>query len=367
MRFFALAFKRWMRTIWFPLLLVLLVLGLCSASLLASRSGLPAAAVADSDGSKLSASVVNTLAEMGFAVCDDEAQLRGGIARGLYDCGVLLPSGFGENIASGSIEGAVTFLETPDSFVPQLRCDQAAAAIFRERAPFMTADAISEVGLTADGVFEEYEAMTADGNQFSFSVETVDSFAAPSDSRALNYAMGIAVLLGFPAILFAVSRTFSGDTAELAGRLGGRKVCSALILPELGVTLLSLIAACGLGCGLLAVGRSPVSGKLILPLIEWCILVTAFSVAAVSILRRREWIHGLAFFVLLLTPVLCPLAWDAGLLFPPVRFLRCILPTYWLWLCAKHPVIGGICALASLPLTTFLGLRGAERMANGKK
>ncbi|MBR4206828.1 MAG: hypothetical protein IKQ92_15245 [Clostridia bacterium] len=355
--------KRLMRTVWFPVLLVVLVLALLAACLIGEKEGLPPVGAANDDDSELSEKIMARLESMGFAAVGSEDVLREEIAQGRLDCGVLLPKGFGESLLSGDVHAV--FLETPDSYVPTLIRNQAAAAIFYERARIVSSDGLDEVGVDSADYDAIYREMTMEGAQFTFEIVVRDGAerTAP-EPRGLAYAMGALALLGFSAVMFQTDRSFS--RTELAGRLGARNTLTSLLLPELLGAWFCLVCAVLLACFGMRLFGSPVGGMLALCSVCWITLAFSFAAAASYLLKTSAWRQGLAFAVLLFTPALCPIAWDAGLLVPAVGFVRLFLPTYWLWVCKNRPILGvGIAVLSLIPAALAL-LAQARRMAQGK-
>ena len=338
MRTFFLALKRLLRSVSFPLFCFLIFAAVLGSAFLGDADRMAPAGICSLDDSALSRSVVDRLTAEGFLLYDTEADLRKAAARGEIDAGVILPDGFGQASLHGNSDGAAVFLEAEDAFVPTLYRNQASAAIFAEKAPYLTASALESAGaeIPREEVFSEYRRMMEGGALFSF--ESVWRGEFPTgEEGSLSYILGVLSVLLFAGIFVGVVRFSSPKETEPVRRIGAGRAFLTLTLPglfwETAGFFLSALAA---GAVAALLGR-PLLLSLAGPALVYLLLSAGLSAILQTVLRRTEWAYGFLFVTVLLSLLLLPLWADAALLFPVLGKLRPALPTYWLWLCLSHP------------------------------
>ena len=161
MKYLTLAFKRAMRTIYVPILLVLCAIIAFFAPLISSTEELPKAGVYSADKSEMADHVVDYLTDNLYVECESEEALREKISRGEYNCGVIIYDGFEDRVKSGDTDEIVLFLSSPSSFVPMIYKNHIMAAIYKEYAPYVTASLIDDEHYSDEAVIERYVDMTA--------------------------------------------------------------------------------------------------------------------------------------------------------------------------------------------------------------
>ena len=347
--FYLLAFKRLMRSIYFPAILFLTAVLIVLASLSGDSESLPAAGVYDDDKSVLSEKVADRLFTQGFIIFESEDALRHGISDGLCDCGVVLTRGFEMKIKTGDTNEIARFLESPESFAPALYRDHIIAAIYREYAPYITSQSLDGADITEEEILSAYEEMMADGMQFTFAVEETDRDVSPAASRTETYVMCTSSLLLFAVIIYASVKAVTSDTAHIARRTGVSSAMRSLVIPEAVVRTLALfLVPCAVSI-FFTLTSDHASAALTVPLMSYILLLSSFGMLISSVLPRPEYTEGAAFFILLSSLLLLPMYFDAALVFPAIRGIRPFLPTYWLWLCREHTITGAAAGVISVP------------------
>ena len=344
-----LAAKRLWRGKALPAFCLLLMAAVFASSFLADADSLTPAGVCDLDGSPVSRAVTARLTDDGFLPYGSEADLRRDLARGKLDAAVLLPEGFGDALLSDDPAGCALFLTASGAFVPDLFRNQAAAALFAEKTPYRTADALREAGadIPAEEVFREYRSMTDAGTLFSFRIAWEDVGGEEAERLPPSYVMGALGILLTAGVILGTAGLLSPKACEPAGRIGGKRAFLTLTLPSCAVQFVSY--GLSVTAGLLSAacfGHRECLG-LILPAWIFLLLLTGASALMQSVLQRSEAVYGFLFAETVLSLLLLPLWADAALLFPVLGKLRILLPPWWLWLSADHPVL---CLLTALPL-----------------
>lgn len=344
-----LALKRLWRGRTLPAFCILLTAAVFLSSFLADADSLTPAGICDLDGSPVSEAVAARLESDGFVPYDGEAELRRDLAKGRLDAAVLLPEGFGESLLSDDPAGCALFLTAPGAFVPELFRNKANAALFAEKTPYRTADALTEAGSAAspDRVLEAYRSLTEAGSLFSFRIEWEDGSGAEEGKLPPSYVMGVLSVLMTAGVILGEAGLLTPEACEPARRIGGERAFRSLTLPSLTVRILMLGLSSAAGLILAACfGQGECLG-LILPSLVFLLLLSGFSALAQAVLRRNEAVYGFLFAETVLSLLLLPLWADAALLFPVLGTLRILLPPYWLWLCLDRPVL---CLAVSIPL-----------------
>lgn len=364
MNSFVFALRRAMKSGVFPLLLILCAAAVFLASFPGVAGTQPPAGVCDLDGGEESGRVAASLTENGYLAFEDPEEMLELVERGELDCCVVLPEGLGEMIRAGTLDGAVRFVSSPSSFAPGLYRSHAAAALFRECAPYITAEAFSGTPVSEDEVLDAYFELFEQGYAFAFEITREDGTAASEDARARSLVMGAASILLFAVLLSSAPDMMTDGFRDIACRLGAGKTMRAVLLPSLAIR--ALCAAAAVSVGLLAahfMGRGSDCLSLVLPVFLYAALLTAVGMLLSAVLPGKRQLHLLIPAILLLSLALCPICTDLSLLSPVLGTVRLILPTYWFWLIADDPLLWLLVTALAAPLSCAamllrLGLSG---------
>ena len=324
MHFYLLSLKRAWRSVYFPVLLLILTLSLVLSVSLGESEEIPLAGVCDLDGSISSARVCRYLLDNHFVLCQEETALRERIASGDLSCGVILPANFENILLTGNVAGSVRFITSPTSFLPHLYKNHVTAALFSEHAAIISAEALAGTDIARDELIQTYREMMDEGVLFSFETEYADSAgtAAPqsSDLPVRNYAMSTASLLIFVMLVFSVCDLLTGDMRALPGRIGAKHTILYAVIPSMAVRIAGIL------------------------------LASAAALLTAALFPRATALRIFTFFVLLGSFVLCPVYLDAALFLPVIRYVRPLFPPYWLWILAGCPAFA-LLIVVMLPLS----------------
>ncbi|MGN1002309.1 MAG: hypothetical protein ACI4PC_06015 [Oscillospiraceae bacterium] len=355
----AFAFRRTFKKPAFSALLLLCALAVFLASLSGAAGEQPPAGVCDLDGSPESQRMVDWLLENGYQLYDDPAEMRALVETGELDGALVLPEGLSRRIRAGELEGALPFLVSPASYAPELYRSHAAAALFREAAPYVTAAAFAGTSVTEEEVLDEYFALFESGYAFAFQVTAENGTAIPDSARSRALVMGAAAVLLCALLLTAPAEELSGDFPGLLCRLGAKTALTKVLLPSLAVRALCAFAAAALGllAGYLA-GGGGYCLALLFPVFLYTGLLGAAGVLLAAALPGKGAGRLLLPLVLMASLALCPIFTDVTLLIPALGPVRWLLPCYWLWLIAERPLVWlAVTAAALLLAPAALSLR----------
>lgn len=336
------------RTLLRPAFLILLVVCAAAIALSASKTAVgsvPPAGVVDLADSVQSRRMVAYLEEQGFVCGTDSGVMYEQVRQGELDCAAILPADFSRRLEQGQLEGCIRFISAPASYSPDLYKNHVAAAVFREYAPYLTAQMFEGTAVTQEKVLAQYEGMFADGYAFSFEVLTADGGAVPEDARTRSLTTGAAALLLFALILTAGADLMNASFRDTLGRLGWRNTLAAVVLP--GVLLRALCDLLAGAVGLLLAGMP----ELLPALIGYTLLLTAVGLLLAAVLPDVRYLYILLPLLLIFSLALCPVFTDAALVMPALARVRLFLPTYWLWLAVERPLLWLVVGLAALPLS----------------
>lgn len=355
MRAYLFAAKRLLRSVGFMLFLFISAAAVFLSPLIGREEAVPPGAVVDCDNSEISKKVVKQLIGMDYVLCESEEAMLAGIGGETYNCGVILPNGFGERLLAGEFDGSVRFITSPTSFTPELYKTNAAACIFSVYAPYITADSLEYIGTNTEEAAEKYDELTANGYLFSFDVVVGKTHAEPENERARTYTLTAGALFLFALLVYGSCDATARDCGALARRIGVRRTVNRVLLT--GIVMRALFAMLIMCAALML--ASLVSGddfcaELILPFCVYILMLSACSILLSAIFKKSSYVQTVSCFVVLLSLVLCPLYFDVTLIAPWVSALRCLLPTYWLWLAAEHTVICAIAAILMIPISVLL-------------
>ncbi|MEA4964259.1 MAG: hypothetical protein VB055_00345 [Oscillospiraceae bacterium] len=349
--YLTLAWKRVASSVSFLFLLVLCTVAVFFAPAVGTAAVQPHAGVCDLDGSSASSRVVSYLLENGFLSCADADTLRGQVASGVLDCGVVIARGFAEKLPSGELEGALLLIQSPSSFAPALYRNHAAAAVYREYAPYIAVDALAGTGIGEDEILAAYETMQANGPAFSLEVVTADGAAVPVNVRARALTCGAVSLFLFSLLVYGSCDTLTEEFGWVAARIGLRRAMRRVVLPSLAARTLSAAAAvtAALLLSRAILPAAAFAGSLLLPTLIFSLLMPSTALLLAALLPNPSQIRLLMPFVLIASAALCPIYTDLALVFPALGVIRLALPPYWLWQITEHPIPWLCASLAALP------------------
>ena len=341
MMYLKLAAKRLLRSA-YPLLCIACALLLWLSSFAAEQQLSPAG-VCDLDGSAVSKQVTEHLLANGFLRFEDEAGLRAAVEKGELDCAAVLPQGMGEMLERGETGGLVLFLDSPSSFMPDIYKYHIAAAVFRQTAVNISAEAFEDSVVEKQDVLTAYEAMFEEGYAFSFAVESEDGVSAVN-IRKTALVTGSAAIGLFLLLLSGASGLLDDEFRALRLRIGGRKSLLCVVLPGLALRLVLALVPVSLAA--FAAGE----GRLVPHLWIFGLLMTDTALVLSAILPGRRSISLLLPLLLTAALALCPIFADISALLPVLKPLRWLLPPWWLWPAQEQPILwlaAGILGLAA--------------------
>lgn len=312
------------------LFVLLLIVPMVAAGVSAVESP-PAAGFYMNGQDPASVRVSEYLLDNGFVAVEDQAAIAELVRLGELDCGAVFPEDFGNRLAEGDLEESIVFYTAPSSFSPELYRNHVAAAVFRERASYISAALFEGTEVPRDAVMAEYETMFADGYAFSFEVETVSGTAMPEDGKTRALVMGVSAILLFTVLFVLCAENVESSFKQILPRIGLRSSVKAVLIPETLLNVVFAAAACGIG---VAAAGFP---KLILPIVLHSLLLCGTGLILVSVLQSAKRVYALLPVLVVGSVALCPIYTDLALVIPAAAVIRKILPAYWLWLIAEAP------------------------------
>lgn len=362
MKYLILAFKRAMRTVYVPILLVLCAVIAFFAPLISSKEELPRAGVYCADNSEMADRVLDYLTDNLFVICESEEVIREKIARGEYNCGVVIYDGFEDKIKNGDTDEIVLFMSSPSAFVPMIYKNHIMAAIYKEYAPYVTASLIEDEHFSDEAVIERYVDMTEEGGNFTFVVQREDKALVEDDNRSFAYTVGLSALIIFALIMYGVRSAVASDLETMRKRIGAGRATVYSVIPSLAVRAVSVVAAFSVGILLSAVSNGDTELIGVIGAVAiYTLLITAFGVLVASVCRNPKVIEIITFFILVGGLVLCPIYYDISIVVPWMETFRNILPVYWLWLCNDNSVLMLVMAVIIVPASFVLLYVTAKR------
>ncbi len=344
-RFFTIASMRALRTVYFPVLMIILAVTLYFAPVLGEKEAIPPAGICDYDDTELSRRVVNYLTQNGYTVFDNEEAMRKMISEGKLNCGAVINEGFESLMYADMADNAVTFIKSPLTYSGGIYQSHISAAIFGEIAPIIAAGELSGTNITEKDISDEYKHLTDTTVRFSLDVETVESNEAPAISRPMTYLLTAASFMIFAVIMHSVCSVLWQDLNSAAPRIGIDKTIIHLIIPDIAVRILgiSLSVVISALTALWIRGNSLII-TLLPSIFAYTLFVTALAIVMFAVLRKRSLVQVFSFFVLILSLIFCPIYMDISVMLRWAEDFRVLAPPYWLWICADHP-LSLICAL----------------------
>ena len=339
---FMFAIKRVVRRPLFVGMLAIYVIAVVFAGSVGGEISLPPAGVFDGSKSGESSRIVSYLTANGFVECASPEDMIELIRNGQLDCGVILPENLVHLMAQDDLDGRISWIVSPTSFVPELYKDHAAAALFRECVPYITAALFEDTAVPEEEIVQAYETMFEDGYAFSFDDIVIDSGIRSEVSNRQAFVKGVSAIL-LCAIVFAFCADIADTSVqEVIRRLGLWKAITTTVIPGLIVRM--VLVGC-VGCiGLLLTGVNELIG----PLLIYIILLTGIGVMLSGLLRSTRLIYTLLALVVIGSIALCPIYADVALTLPVLGIVRNIFPPYWLWLLPGNCLIGAVFAIIAL-------------------
>ncbi len=308
----------------FVIMLAVYAAAIFAASLPGAAGSAPPAGVYCADDSAAAGRIVSYLTENGFILCDNEDSLRTQVEQGELDCGIILPDGLFRMIEAGDTGGCVTVVAGPLSLVPQLYQSHAAAALYKECAPYIAARQLEE--LPGEELLEEYERRFESGYVFSFELLTVDG-AALREINEPTLMMAAAALLLFALLIGTGADTVGRD---LLLRIGVSRALWTVLLP--GVLARGFLAAAAGSIGLLLAGEP----ELIAPLAAYTTVLCALVILLAAVMPEQHDRHILLAVLLIASLALCPVFGDITVFSPLLQKVRWLLPPWWFYSAAEH-------------------------------
>ncbi len=350
MKYLYLAFKRAMRTVYVPVILLICAATAFFAPLMSKEEELPMAGVYSADNSEMARRTVDYLLDNLFEECEDEETLREKIARGEYNCGVVIYEDFEKRIKNCDSEGLVLYLTTPSSFTPIIYQNHIMTAVYKEYAPYLTASLISDEHFVDHEVVDRYFDMMSEGGRFTFEVMREDNVTVGENERAFAYTVGLSALLIFALIMYGVCSTVAVDLESMKDRIGAGKTIRYSVIPSLAVRAVGVILAFSAGILLSAAysGNTELI-RVIGAVAVYTLLVTGFGVIVAAVCRQVKAIQTVTFFILVAGLMLCPIYYDVSVLLPWIEVFRNIIPPYWLWICDESILVMSAVTVVVLP------------------
>ncbi len=328
MKNFIFALKRLLTTPWFPVFLALVLFAPFFAQRAAGNVSVPAPVYAvngteDDDAARIAA----YLEEAGFLRVSSADTVREAVAAGKADAGVILPGSIFARLRDSDTEHTVTYVRSPNSLLPDLWQEHAAAALFTVYAPYIMADALDGSGLSEEEILAAFYARMDEGKLFSFEIENEKGKMDPLSDRQDRFFLGIISLLLFAAVFYAAAEPLWDETRALAARIGRKDAVLRLLLP-------GAVMRCGL-LWLAAAGTALLCSRpsFLLPLFGYILALLVFGLV-LKMLPGQNWQGLLCLFLLLIALAVCPIYTDLSLILPFIAKIRAFLPPYWLWILA---------------------------------
>ncbi len=373
MKKYLLACKSCFRSVSFLSILLLTVVAVFLLGRYDLAANEPHAGVCDLSGSEEGARVTATLLENGCIRFEDPVEMERLVGSGRLDCCLILPTDLADRLKSGDLAESVRFVQSPSSYMPDVYRNFAAAALFRERAPYIAADAFVGTEVGADEVLQAYFSMYEDGYAFAFDVVTQSGTAVSENGKAQSMLYGAISVLVLVLTLSSASQVLNRTFYEVSRRIGYRSGVRTVLIPNMLVRAFLISVALSLSLLLAGVREGREYCLHLIPsVLIYVLLLCGFGFLVAAILPRRE--HMLILLPILVTAslALCPIYSDLALLSPALAVVRNVLPSYWLWLIGDSFILWTavallIVALAIGALTVRFCVLGKYRLTPNKK
>lgn len=251
---------------------------------------------------------------------------------------------------AAELEESLIFIDSPLSYSPELYKNHIGAAVFGEVAPYISSGVLENTEIPPERMLEKYREMSADGTSFSFILETADSTLVTDNGRARTYALGAASLFIFAFIMYAACDVLNCDIGVMSHRIGMKKTVLFTVVPDMTVRVIGVWASMLIAATVLRVlAGDGVLLSLIPSVFIYTVLLAAFGLMLVALLSDAGRIQIFTFFMLVMALALCPIYIDLALYASWLDVFRCILPTYWLWMCADKPIVMTVITAVAVP------------------
>jgi len=264
----------------------------------------------------------------------DEDTIRGKVATGQWDCGLLLDEDFDQRLNSLDMTRLITVCIGESSTVYPLVRETVAACIAELAAPDMAYEYLASSGMltpeTEDAANALLEQILTDEDRILIQLET--AYGEPLDAPELADDSLHGILRGLIAVVLLIWLMFSAmdlgrwlDTPA-AKRLRPLRPVTALLLPRaLAAALPAFLSSCAALCLL------PDGFRSLLPLAAYLCALCALSLLAARAPKVFTAFPYLLSFVPVICLLLSPIIVDLSLFFPAIAPVQaCILVTMFL-------------------------------------
>ena len=308
-----------------------------------------------------------------FLPADDQT-VRGKVATGQWDCGLLLHEEFEDRLNNLELNRLITICIGDGSTVYPLVQETVAASLAELIAPLMAYDYLDSSGMltveTEDAAKELIQQVLTEEDRILIQLETADGEPLAAPELADDSLHGI--LRGLIAVVLLIWLMFSAMdlgrwlATPAATRLRPLRSVTSLLLPRaLASAFPPFFSSCAALCLL------PNGVHALLPLTAYL-----FALCALAILAARSRSVYTAFpYLLSFTPVIClllsPILVDLSLFFPQIAPVQACIPvTMFLRGCEGsmlNILILAVISVAGLMLSVLLDCISSHRMRAAKK
>ena len=289
--------------------------------------------VVDEDCSLQSGQVLDYLKSHGFEICQSKNELLNTLQTGYADCGIVLKSGFSENLQAGTLEHCAQLLVTSRTSRENTFSLIALVGIYRLYASYLAAEVAADQGLPSDllAINDFYEHYDGTVPKLEFEITDV-SGKILADSPNANLpitliAISLMIAMGFTSII-----SLRRSAITLRPRFSRSQIFFRLLLPQTIAVSLCLFFSAALG----AIAGSRffyVPLRQLLPGLLCYSLALSCFFSLLLLLRVSP--HAFSSFLALdsaLSLFLCPAYWDIALYAPALTPIRGLSIPYWLFL-----------------------------------
>lgn len=339
LKFFLIALKRMIKMPSYFICLICLFGAILFSSLVGQNTGNPQAGVVNCDSSEEAKILMKQLVEKSYVPCNDEEELRQRVEQGELNCGLIIKQGLEKRMQAGDIKGALVFVSSPLTYMPEIYLGYAQSSLFSQYVPYLTSELLKDTGLTFDEVKMEYDNMINAGLLFEFDIQNIDGDTISTKHSKANGLLMSAISVFVFMVLFTSSVfIIHKDVRPMIARIGERDATKYILLPSVIIQMLLCILCAVLPLCILIFYKGQVFAvELILPAILYAVVITQIGLLIASLLRDSRDMYLLLPFLLLGTLALCPIFTDISIFIPIIRGMRVFIPTYWFWLIKDNP------------------------------
>jgi len=299
----------------------------------------------------------------------DEDTIRGKVATGQWDCGLILPEDFDERLEKLDLTRLITVCIGDGSTVYPLVRETVAACVTELIAPQMAHDYLEGAGMLTEGTGETAQELLArtltDDDRILIALETAGGqpLEAPALANDALYAMlrGLIAVVLLIWLMFAAMDLGRWLATPAAKRLRPLRSVTALLLPRtLAASLPAFCSAAAALC-LLPGGMAD-----LLPLTAYLCALCGLVLLAARCHRIFTAFPYLLSFVPVICLLLCPILVDLSNYFPAIAPVQACIPvTMFLRGCTGstlHTLLLSAIAAASLLLCLLLDILSRPRL-----